>query len=248
MKLTRFYCENIQAGNAQLDSIESHHLLHVMRLAAGTKVELFDGNGTLAEATVTETSRRSVRLAVESVETVNPRQAHRVIIAAAIARGQRFDWMISKCTELGVDCIVPLIFDRSVKQAAGNSAGIRYKKLLISAAKQSGRLFLPKITNPLDLKGGLDYINKEYPKAKKVFGGFGQDATEVISLSSDIFDVAAFIGPEGGMTVDEEEKLAVLGAVKVRLTDTILRIETASVAFASILCAFRDGLDDRAIR
>jgi len=248
VKLIRFYCENICSGVTELDAVESHHLLHVMRLGVGSEIELFDGKGALAKGVVCEAKRKSVRVEVENIEKTAPRTEKRVIIAASVAKGQRFDWMISKCTELGVDCIVPVIFERTVKQATGISYINRCNKLAISAAKQSSRLLLPIITKPLDINECLDYINKEYSNATIVFGGFGKESSGIVSLSNEISDVAAFIGPEGGITADEEKKLGEFGAVKVRLTDTILRIETASVAFASILCTFRDDINGQGVR
>lgn len=241
MKFNRFYCESIEGGSVDLDRVESHHLMHVMRLGMGSNVELFDGKGVLAKGVVAEASRKGVRVDVESREIIAAPANGRVIIAAAIAKGQRFDLIIGKCTELGADCIVPLIFERTVKQAAGASVVDRYKKLSIVAAKQCGRIFLPEIVNPCGLDSGLEYLKERFQYAKGVFGGFGTDAVSVGSIFDAESDILAFIGPEGGITLDEEKKLEEFGAVKVRLTDTILRTETASIAFASILCVLRDG-------
>jgi 16S rRNA (uracil1498-N3)-methyltransferase len=245
MKFTRFYCDCIEGGSVELDQVESHHLMHVMRLAVGSNVELFDGKGVLAKGVVTEASRKRVRIDVESREIFAARTTGRVIIAAAVAKGQRFDLIIAKCTELGADCIVPVVFDRTVKQAAGASVLDRYKKLSIVAAKQCGRIFLPEISAPCSLENGLEYIKERFPHSKGVFGGFGEDAVSVDAVFDAESDIAAFIGPEGGITPVEEKKLEESGAVKVRLTNTILRTETASIAFSSILCTLRDGYDSR---
>lgn len=241
MKMSRFYCECIEGGSVELDQVESHHLMHVMRFGVGSNVELFDGMGVLARGVVAEASRKGVRVDVADTETIEPRTNGRVIIAAAVAKAQRFDLIISKSTELGADCIVPLIFERTVKQAAGSSVLDRYEKLSIVAAKQCGRIFLPQIVYPCDLDSGLEYIKKHFPQSRGFFGGFGGDAVSVGSVFDPKFDIVAFIGPEGGMTKNEEKKLEESGAVKAGLTDTILRTETASIAFASILCALRDG-------
>lgn len=240
MKFNRFYCDSIQGGSVELDRVESHHLMHVMRLGAGSSVELFDGKGVLAKGVVADASRKGVRVDVESREIFAARTTGRVIIAAAVAKGQRFDLIIAKCTELGVDCIVPLIFERTVKQATGANIVDRYKKLSIVAAKQCGRIFLPEIVNPCALDSGLEYVKGRFQYAKGIFGGFGVDTVSIGSVFDTESDILAFIGPEGGITPKEEKKLEEFGAVKVKLTDTILRTETASIAFASILCVLRD--------
>ena len=241
MRFGRFYCERIKGDSVELDQVDSHHLMHVMRLGAGSNVELFDGKGTLAKATVAKASRKRVRVDIDIVKAVEPRTTGRVIIAAAIAKAHRFDLIISKCTELGADCIVPVIFERTVKQPAGSSVVERYKKLSIAAAKQCGRIFLPEIVRPSSLDDSLEYVKGRFPGAKAVFGGFGPDAVSVGSVIDTKYDILAFIGPEGGMTDNEEKKLQDFGAVKVGLTETILRTETASIAFAALLCAARDG-------
>ena len=131
MKSSRFYCDCIEGNSAELDKVESHHLLHVMRLSEGSTVELFDGKGGLAKGIVVEASRKRVRIDIQSSEKIEARTTGRVIIAAAVAKGNLFDLIIGKCTELGVDCIVPVIFDRTVKQAAGSSILDRYRKLSV---------------------------------------------------------------------------------------------------------------------
>lgn len=241
MKFNRFYCESIEVGSVELDSVESHHLMHVMRLGVGSNVELFDGNGVLAKGIVAKASRKGVRVDVQSREIFEAPASGRVIIAAAVAKGQHFDLIITKCTELGADCIVPLIFERTVKQAAGASVLDRYKKLSIVAAKQCGRIFLPEIESPCGLDDGFQYVKGRFLQVKGFFGGFGADAVSVGSVFDGESDILAVIGPEGGFTPEEEKKLKEFGAVKVSLTETILRTETASIAFASILCVLRDG-------
>ncbi len=245
MKVGRFYCGCLDGASVVLDGVESHHLLHVMRGGVGAKVELFDGKGVLVRGVVTEASRKRVVVEIESREIFAERGNGRVIIAAAVAKGQRFDLIVAKSTELGADCIVPVIYERTVKQAEGSSVVDRYRKLSIVAAKQCGRIFLPEIVAPCTLEGCLEYLEGSYPHFKGVFGGFGEGAVAVSSVFDGVSDIAAFIGPEGGMTLDEEKKLEESGVVKVRLTDTILRTETASIAFASILCALRDGSASR---
>jgi len=201
--MSRFYCENIERGLVELDRVESHHLMHVMRLAVGSHVELFDGKGGLARGIVAKITKKTASVEIAAVETFEPRVTCRVVIAAAVAKGQRFDLIISKCTELGADCIVPLIFERTVKQAAGNSVVDRYKNLSIVAAKQCGRIFLPDLVSPCRLDSGLEYINERFSQSIRIFGGFGTDAVSVGEVFDAKSDVVAFIGPEGGMTESE---------------------------------------------
>ena len=116
MSMDRFYCENITEPVCQLDGTEARHIAKVMRAKVGDKFELFDGKGRLAESAVEELAGKKVLLKVLRITEISPRSEKRITIAASVAKGERFDWLISKCTELGVDKLVPVIFERTVKQ------------------------------------------------------------------------------------------------------------------------------------
>ncbi|MBW8035782.1 MAG: RsmE family RNA methyltransferase, partial [Planctomycetes bacterium] len=92
MKLARFYCESITAGENTLCAEESHHLIHVSRLNAGDEIELFDGSGICAKATVTAIKRSEVVVQVAHVQTITRPRTKHITIAASIPKGKRFDW------------------------------------------------------------------------------------------------------------------------------------------------------------
>jgi len=241
LKQARFYCESIETGEVELSPDQAHHLTNVLRLAVGERVELFDGKGTVAQVVIKDINRKVVTLHVEKIHSEPARTTGRIVIAASIPKAQRFDWLITKCTELGVDHIAAVIFERTVKLAKGISSSDRFNKLAISAAKQCGRIFLPKITGPADLQQTLSLLKNDYPNAQLIFGGFGKEAKALFEFSTSDKDIVAFVGPEGGLTDGELYQLRAAGASEVRLTDTTLRIETAAIAFAAILCTNRDG-------
>jgi 16S rRNA (uracil1498-N3)-methyltransferase len=222
----------------QLDDTEAHHAIHVLRLQAGDSVEVFDGRGGLGYGVVARIARKTVAVEVSNVNKSKPRQGGRVIIATSIAKGQRFDWLVGKCTELGADHIACVLFERTVKQAKGTAVQ-RYRKMTISAAKQCGRLFLPEISGPGNLAESVVALKEHYPEAVVLFGDFGDDSIGIGEVKKDGRDVIALVGPEGGMAESEEQLLKEHGAVGVRLSENVLRIETAAVAFAAILCADR---------
>jgi 16S rRNA (uracil1498-N3)-methyltransferase len=241
LKSARFYCDSIIEGQVQLKPDQSHHLANVLRLELGQAVVLFDGKGTLAQAVITDIKRKAVTLEVEDIRTEVARTAGRVVIATSIAKGRRFDWLITKCTELGVDHIAAVAFERTVKLAKGPSVLDRHNKLALAATKQCGRIFLPKITGPADLKQTLSLLKNDYLGAQLIFGGLNQQAKPATEMSWAGKDVIAFVGPEGGLADEEENLLKAAGASEVRLTNTTLRIETAAVAFAAILCTARNA-------
>ena len=231
----RLYCEKIERGVVVVGGDEAHHLAKVLRSRIGNTVDLFDGNGITAAGTIAKIGKNNIEISVSDLETHTPRDTGRVVIAASVAKGERFDWLIGKCTELGVDRICPVLFERTVKQASGHSIE-RYNKLALSAAKQCQRLFLPRIDAPAKLSDCLSRLSQEYPNARMLFGSTSEKAETIFETTQDVRDYIVFIGPEGGLTADEEQLLRNHDAVGVGLTKTILRIETAAIAFASILC------------
>ncbi len=240
MSLHRCYCEPIVEPTTELAGAEARHLGSVLRLQRGDKVELFDGAGSLASATVSAVEKNKVTLDIEHVGRSEPPKSCRIIIAVSVPKGRRFDWLIEKCTELGVDRICPVIFERTVKQPANPKTAGRWKNLAVSAAKQCKRLFLPVIDSPATLLDALEMLTAQYPQCRIIAGGLSDDCPPLAKQPFGKTDVAVIVGPEGGFTENEQSLLQGRGVVFVRLTDTVLRIETAAMAFASILTAQRD--------
>ncbi len=241
MSIHRFYCENIKKPVTELTGSEFEHLSKVLRLSSGQDVELFDGLGTLARAVIKEKSRKSAKVKITEITKSEPRENNRIVLAVSIAKGQRFDWLIEKAAELGIDRITPVIFERTVKSPSNPKILERWMRLAVSAAKQSGRIFLPAIDNLLSLTEALDRLRQQYEKAKIVFGSTGERAESILQCGLSGQDIIVFVGPEGGLTDDERDLLKSKGAEPVRLTATILRTETAALVFASVLTTQRDN-------
>ena len=218
-----------------MDGAEARHIAKVMRAKIGDRLELFDGTGVLAESVIEGIAGKKIVLKILQIIKAEPRVEKRIIIAASIAKGERFNWLISKCTELGVDKIVPVIFQRTVKQPKNKKIVDRWNSLAISSAKQCKRLHLPKIVTPIQFKDAIEELKST---GQILFGSCDKDSQTADSFELNS-DTIVFIGPEGGMTKAEEELLGNSGAKPVSVCDTILRVETAAVAFAAILAAKR---------
>lgn len=233
----RFFCESIETESL-LDQVESHHLCRVLRAQEGTHVELFDGKGTLAEGIVERLNKKHVLIRTQTITQTSPKTSGRVVLAVSFAKGQRFDWLVEKCTELGADHIAAVQFDRTVKLGK-DTAMERYRKIAITAAKQSGRLFLPEVTGPVKFQATVDFLKSQYPQSQLLYGEPEGDALPEKTDTSQTLDYIIFIGPEGGMTADEINMLSEAGASGVSINRNILRIETAAMAFCSIFCLHR---------
>jgi 16S rRNA (uracil1498-N3)-methyltransferase len=238
MNLERFYCENIGDNAAELTGAEAHYLKTVLRLQKGNYVEIFDGRGAAAKAVVTDISRQGVSLRIEQLHKFPAPASERIIIACSMVKAGRFDLVIKKCTELGVDRIIPVLFERTVKLARGSRLEQRWQKLVIEAARQCRRSFLTKIDKPLTLAAAIETVKKDYSSGQIVYGSLEKTGS-ILKTHLNLEDTIVFVGPEGGITENETSLLEQSGAKAIRLTETVLRVETAAIAFASVLAAIR---------
>ncbi|MCD4830632.1 MAG: 16S rRNA (uracil(1498)-N(3))-methyltransferase [Anaerohalosphaeraceae bacterium] len=240
----RFYCEFINDGSIEITGSDLHHMTNVMRVGSGDNVELFDGKGTIAQAKIVSIDKKIATLRILQTQKQPPRQTSRITIFASVAKNDRFEWLVAKCTELGVDAIVPTIFTRTVKQPKGKNTVERYRKIALASAGQCQRPHLPQIENSENFPDSLLKIHEQAPNTKIIFGSLTAGTEPIASLQFGDNNIAAFIGPEGGFTNEEEHLLIENQATPIRLTETILRIETAAIAIASFLTIKRDAKNE----
>ena len=239
MTLHRFYCENLTAPTVELTDSQPRHLSAVLRLKPNDLVELFDGKGSIASTIIISATNKKATLKIESRKTFNKPKSN-IIIATSIAKGDRFDWLIAKCTELGIDRITPVIFERTVKLPKNPKIIDRWKKITIESAKQCKTPFLPMIDKPVKLTEALSILTADYPNGIMLLGLPDENCPSLTNITDAGKDIIAFVGPEGGFTAEEETFMKQKNTKPVKLTNTILRIETAAIAFASALAIQRD--------
>ena len=239
----RFYVPDLAEGTeVALPPTEAHHAAHVLRLAPGAAVELFDGCGRAASARISTVRRGDVTATVEGVRGPAARPGPAVHLGFAVPKGSRLDWLIEKATELGVATLRPVRFERSVAGAGEFLEAKRAKWLAhaIAAAKQSGLDYLPAIEDPLPLE---KFAAAGGPG---IYGDLAADAQPIAQALRSLAaggpqklarGLAVVVGPEGGLTEAERAALRAGGFTPVRLGRTTLRIETAAVAILAAVSA-----------
>jgi 16S rRNA (uracil1498-N3)-methyltransferase len=235
----RVYVPRLQTGDNPLDPAQAHHARNVLRLTDGAEVEVFDDAGRVARGVLTMSPTDGVAVRVERVEQREARPASvRLTVAAAVPKGDRADWMVEKLSELGVAEFVPLAAARSVVLPEGKNKRERWVRIATEAAKQSRRAGVMRVGELTKLQAALDACGRAWYFATEAAAApVGiRDATDSVEPGTSL---CAFIGPEGGWTEDELRLFATAGAVAVRLTDTILRVETAAVAVAAVVGCMR---------
>ena len=222
----RFYLPDLPgSGLATLTGDEAHHLSRVRRLAAGARVVLFDGLGRSCRAEVIQVGKHAVELGLEEVVT-EPPPPIALTLATAVPKGERFDWLVEKATELGVGRLVPLVTERSVVDPRSAKLD-RLRRLIVEACKQSGRSRLMTLDEPTPLS---HYLTTE-PAERRWLAHPGRGRFRTGESTS----CALAVGPEGGFTQCEVDEALDAGWQAVSLGTTLLRIETAGIAAASIV-------------
>jgi 16S rRNA (uracil1498-N3)-methyltransferase len=222
----RFYTpEPLSPGEFVLTGPEAHHLAVVRRFSAGDRVVLFNGDGRDYPAEVVSPDRKRTLLHVSPPLEVNRELPFPLVVASALPKADRADFLMEKLTELGVTRFVPLLTARSVVVPKGVE---KFERAVIEASKQCGRNVLMAVDPPQ--KWG-DFLKRtDLPPTRVVLhtgpaGGMPRRGAVVVA-----------VGPEGGFADDEVSAAEAAGWVRASLGPRVLRVETAAVA-ATVLAS-----------
>src|SRR5205823_5762281 len=142
----------------KLDATQSHHARDVLRLSDGAVVELFDNAGAVARGQIVAVDPHVV-VRVESIANgVDP--SLEIVVASAVPKGERADWMIEKLSELGVSKFTPLATARSVVHPRGTGKMQRWRRIAVESAKQSRRAGVMRIDELMDLSDALERLSQ----------------------------------------------------------------------------------------
>lgn len=213
---------------------EARHLRDVLRLKTGDEVYVFNGVGREFRCTVASTRRDSAELRIEAeVEPAKPESPLQLNLCVALLKGEKFDLVVQKATELGVTKVVPLITryaDIHLRDEADASKRVaRWQRIALEAAKQSGRAFVPEISTPLAFDALLDNVKDD---VRVMFSERGGGALSSLTSSS---NVTALVGSEGGWSDEELEQAQAHDFHIVTLGGRILRAETAAITVTALL-------------
>lgn len=214
-----------------LNEDETRHLRDVLRLRIGDEVSVFDGAGRELMGTIASIGKRSSEIIiVEEIEPASAESPLDLTIAAAVVNGDKYDIVVQKAVELGVNKLIPLITircDVKVKDAARRLE--RWRRIALEATKQCGRAKLMQITEPF---GFAELIANSIAEDVVLFSE--RDGLDFSSIKPDKRTTALF-GPKGGWDDTELEAAGTKGIKIVTLGGRILRAETAAIGITAIL-------------
>ncbi|NNK56214.1 MAG: 16S rRNA (uracil(1498)-N(3))-methyltransferase [Desulfofustis sp.] len=238
--MRRFYIspDALNSDPVILDQEESHHLTRVLRLREGDEVELFDGTGALYTGTIDKIGKQVAVSPASLIQAPGERQGGSIIVCQGDLKGGKMDFLVEKCTELGVERLIPFSAGRSQGRLDGQRLQQRWQRrmsIVKKACKQSGRLRFMQVDMERSFAELLE-IDFGPSHSKCFFWEKAKSLTlaEAISGQTD-GGVFLMIGPEGGFS-DEEATLALgSGWQAVSLGDLILRAETATITVVAVI-------------
>ncbi len=227
----------ISIGSSVFFSREQlHHIRHVMRMKEGDLLRLADEAAHVFLAQLRSVEGSYQAMVIEELK-VEKARVH-ITLAAALIKGERWDYMCQKCSELGVSKIQPLITSRCVvklqdKDIAKKQA--RWNRITMEACEQCKRSDLVMVDTPCDLnellacEAQLKLLAYEHADAKS------DRLLDIVHRYPDVTSILCVIGPEGGFHVQEAQLLSDNGFLSVSLGPRILRAETAALSIVNVL-------------
>jgi 16S rRNA (uracil1498-N3)-methyltransferase len=233
MSLPFFYVEDVEQSEIRLDEDTSKHVVSVLRMNEGARLNLTDGKGNLIEAEITDAHKKKCAVKIVS-KRYNDADGRKTIIGISILKNtSRFEWFLEKATEIGIKEIIPLICDRTEKEYFRYD---RMKGILVSAMLQSQQVWLPVLHQPVGF-GQLLRLEEINRIEQRFIAHCRPEQKEKLSDTVDRSKPAqiVLIGPEGDFTPEEIEFALKYHFIPVSLGNTRLRTETAGMVAATIL-------------
>ena len=240
--MPRIHCQTLLASGDTLalpPSATRH--VQVLRMQPGDSVTLFNGEGGEFEAQIERMGRGDVTVVVGAYCAVERETRRAIHLVVGMPANERMDWLVEKAAELGVASIQPVLAQRSVLRLQGERAEKKqshWQAVAIAACEQSGRNRIPQVHAVIALSlwtSALDRPTRQLrlllslaPQSQPVASAAGGDAS-LLLLS----------GPEGGLTLQEEEQAVAAGFQRATLGPRVLRAETAPLAALAALTLAR---------
>lgn len=226
-------------AGVELPDEAAHHAFRVLRLDEGDPVVLFDGRGGEWRAHL-HRAGKGARAVLEAYTPEDREPPLRVTLVQALPSGDKMDFVVQKCTELGVAAIQPVAARRSVVRLAGERLERRvqhWRQVAIAACEQCGRNLPPVVGPIVDLPQYLARMAVENGSAERARWVLAPSAGQGLRAMPAPGAVDILVGPEGGFEEEEEKAIALTGFQAVGLGPRVLRTETAGAAALAAMMA-----------
>ena len=208
------------------------HISRVLRMSAGDKIVVCDGEGNDYDAVITFITKTEVFADITGRYVCDAEPSVKVTLYQALPKQGKMEYIIQKNTELGVNKIIPVYTKRCVVKPSDKTQ--RWTKVAESAAKQCGRGIIPEVLPTVTFEEAIMQM-KEYDLALMPYECEEKNGLKKVLESAEYKNVSVFIGPEGGFDIQEVETAINAGVKTVTLGKRILRTETAASAVLPII-------------
>ena len=231
---------SLRRGPREISGDDHHYLFRVRRLGVGDSLQLFDGAGVEAAATVEQVTARTAVVMVGEPEARPVPQGPRLTIAQALLKGDRMDFCVQKLVELGASAIIPLRTSRTVVDVQGERGDRRrrrFESIARGAARQSGRTVVPTIENITTLDVFWSQVHR-FDLLLMPWEGESVRSLRSVLPAEGPGSICVVVGPEGGFDASEVTRAREVGFTTIHLGPYILRAETAALAIASVIAFY----------
>lgn len=225
---------DVEGDRLLLRGAEARHAARVRRNEVGDELEISDGQGMYYRARIERLAEGQVECRILAAETERGESGVRLILVASLLKGQRFDLLIEKATEVGVDSILPARAERSVVQGASEHKVERWRRLAHEAAKQCGRTRTPAVEGPVPLAEAMRRLADETQRAFLALPASDKNLSQGLKQGG-WSRLGMCIGPEGGFSPAEEGVADELGFLPFGWGERVLRAETAGIVLSGLL-------------
>jgi len=221
----------------ELPAKQSNYLCKALRMEAGRWLWVFNGSGGAYKAIIRDASSKKAMVEITEYEAEDRESPLRIELGIALSKGDRFDLVLQKATELGVTHISPLFTERvevRLNKERTEKKWRHWRGIIESACEQSGRNRLPLLIMPQPFEKWAESLTQ-----KTRITMHPDNGCSIRDLRVESSEIAVLIGPEGGLTEAEVEKAALnYGFSDITLGARVLRTETAPLAVISLLQGF----------
>jgi len=250
MSLPRFFIlpDQIRNGLVTLMGGDVRHLNRVLRYKVGDAIECIDGKGFLHRVVLSHVEGEHVIGEIVASYKADSEPVLQVTIAQGIPKGERWDFVLQKCSELGATVFQPLYTERTIVRVSEDQLPRkleRWSKIAQEAAEQSQRTVAPRVLAPITLEEwlsdltGFDLVVLAWENEDQ------RSLKELYHANPDIKRIALLIGPEGGFSLGEVGLVRRTGGEPVSIGARILRSETAAVALLALTLYHYGDIGDR---
>ena len=239
--------EQVEDGLIRITGSDVNHIKNVLRIRQGEEMLVSDGTGRDYLCQAEEIAGQEVTVRILETEEEGRELPSRIWLFQGLPKSDKMEFIIQKAVELGAAGIVPVSTRNTVvklDQKKEEAKVKRWQAIAESAAKQSKRSLVPRVSGIMNLKEAFDYVESQGFSVRLIpyEHEAGMDGTKTeLDAAGPGQDIAVFIGPEGGFDEREIELALSKGVRPISLGRRILRTETAGLALLSVLMMRLEG-------